>query len=182
MQSTDWPERHSLMLRELHAKGLSYAEIARALNTEFGTAYTRNATLGRGKRLGLAAPGGLKAARGPDLRPAPAFMGSGRRRRVRDQKEPDGRRIPVSAPELPAPVRLRCVGISPRLLSLDQLEPGDCRYPYGGDRDDDPITFCGHPRRPGSSYCSPHFQLTRNPDVIADRPMRPLTLRLVAAA
>ncbi|MDU0961342.1 MAG: GcrA family cell cycle regulator, partial [Bradyrhizobium sp.] len=54
MQSTDWPDQHSMVLRDLHAKGLSYAEIARALNAQFGTTYTRNATLGRGKRMGLA--------------------------------------------------------------------------------------------------------------------------------
>jgi GcrA cell cycle regulator len=63
------------------------------------------------------------------------------------------------------PVRLRCVEVDPRYLTLVELESGDCRYPYGGDRDGDSITFCGHPRRRGSSYCTPHFRLTRNPDV-----------------
>ena len=48
-------------------------------------------------------------------------------------------------------------------LSLIELEHGDCRYPYGGDEEGEAITFCGHPRRPGSSYCGPHFQLSRNP-------------------
>jgi GcrA cell cycle regulator len=178
MQSTDWPDQHSKMLRELHAKGQSYAEIARALNTQFGTAYTRNAALSRGKRMGLVAPAAPKPARWPEPRRMSASAGTGRRSR-----EPAGRPIapPPPAPAA-APVRLRCVGISPRLLSLDQLEPGDCRYPYGGDRDGDPITFCGHPRQAGSCYCTPHFHLTRNPDAAADRPAGPLTLRLVAAA
>ena len=61
------------------------------------------------------------------------------------------------------PVKLRCVGIEPRHLSLTELERGDCRYPYGGDEEGEAITFCGHPRRAGSSYCSPHFHLSRNP-------------------
>ena len=61
------------------------------------------------------------------------------------------------------PVKLRCVGIEPRHLSLVELEKGDCRYPYGGDEEGEAITFCGHPRRPGSSYCTPHFHLSRDP-------------------
>jgi len=177
MQSTDWPDEHSRMLCELHARGQSYAEIARALNAQFGTAYTRNATLGRGKRMGLVAP----AAQKPAYRAEPGSMavsaGAGRRAQ-------DAGRRPAAAPTAakPAkPVRLRCVGISPRLLSLDQLEPGDCHYPYGGDRDDDPITFCGHPSQPGSCYCAPHFELTRDPEALADRPAGRPTLRLVAA-
>ncbi|MGJ4906528.1 GcrA family cell cycle regulator [Bradyrhizobium sp. HKCCYLS2033] len=176
MQSTDWPDQHSKMLCELHAQGRSYAEIARALNAQFGTAYTRNATLGRGKRIGLAAPGGPKAARSTP-RPMSAAPRTGRR-------SPDAAARPMpSAAKPAAAVKLRCVGISPRLLSLDQLERNDCRYPYGGDRDDDPITFCGHPRQPGSCYCTPHYHLTRlPPEETASRPAGRLILRLVAAA
>jgi GcrA cell cycle regulator len=50
-------------------------------------------------------------------------------------------------------VKLRCVEIDPRHLSVIDLEPGDCRYPYGGDEEGEAITFCGHPQRQGSSYC-----------------------------
>jgi GcrA cell cycle regulator len=67
------------------------------------------------------------------------------------------------------PVKLRCVAIEPRHLSLIELERGDCRYPYGGDEEGEAITFCGHPRRPGSSYCAPHFHLSRDPIVPAER-------------
>ena len=35
---------------------------------------------------------------------------------------------------------LRCVETDPRHLSLLQLEPGDCRYPYGGDAEGEAIT------------------------------------------
>jgi hypothetical protein len=57
----------------------------------------------------------------------------------------------------------------PRHLSLIELERGDCHYPYGGDEEGEAITFCGHPRQPGSSYCAPHFQLSRNPVVSPER-------------
>jgi GcrA cell cycle regulator len=80
------------------------------------------------------------------------------------------------------PVKLRCVGIQPRLLTFDELAEGDCRYPYGGDRDGEAIAFCGHPRFRGTSYCAPHFHLTRGPRIEAERPAGPFTLRLVEAA
>jgi GcrA cell cycle regulator len=91
---------------------------------------------------------------------------------------------PVVAPvvERPEPPRLRCVGTSPRLVALVDLGPGECRYPYGGDRDGEAISFCGHPCFPNSVYCPPHFHLTRAPAIEAERPAGPFTLRLVDAA
>ena len=177
MQSTDWPTEHSCALRELHAKGMSYGEIAREMNARFGTAYTRNAVLGRGKRMGFVAPGTMR-----EQQPPRRLLARAERAQARMMEE---RRPPpiLVAPVPPAaPVRLRCVGISPRLISLVDLEPGDCRYPYGGDTDGDPIVFCGHPRQPGSCYCTPHFHLTRNPEGMIERPLHAVVLRLVAAA
>jgi GcrA cell cycle regulator len=80
------------------------------------------------------------------------------------------------------PVRLRCVGVSPRLLPLTNLNDDDCHYPYGGDRDDEPILFCGHPRLKGSRYCAPHFRLTRDDGTSLERAAGPILLRLVDAA
>jgi GcrA cell cycle regulator len=51
----------------------------------------------------------------------------------------------------------RCVEIEPRHLTLIDLEPNDCRYPYGYDV----VTFCGHPKLAGSSYCVPHHHLCK---------------------
>jgi GcrA cell cycle regulator len=88
---------------------------------------------------------------------------------------------PAPAVEHPEPAKLRCVGIRPRLLSLVELEACDCRYPYGGDRGE-PISFCGHRCFRGSSYCAPHFHLTRAPVIESERPAGPVMLRLVQAA
>jgi GcrA cell cycle regulator len=55
----------------------------------------------------------------------------------------------------PEEAKLRCVEIAPRNITLIDLEPGDCRYPYG----DGPMTFCGHPKQDGSQYCTPHHHL-----------------------
>jgi GcrA cell cycle regulator len=177
MQPTDWPPEHSRALRDLHAKDMSYGEIAKEMNARFGTSYTRNAVLGRGKRMGFVAP---EAAKG---RQPPRWLAA----KVEQVQacSTDQSRAPSLAPPLlpPAePVQLRCVGVSPRLVSLLDLEPGDCHYPYGGDTDGDPIVFCGHPRQAGSCYCTPHFHLTRNPEGWIERPLTQVVLRLVEAA
>jgi GcrA cell cycle regulator len=176
MQSTDWPPEHSEALREYHAKGMSYREIARAINAKFGTGYSRSAALGRGKRIGLAGPD--RPDQGP--KPAPKAMRP-RLRGPRERHAPESRR-PLPASESVGTVKLRCVDIDPRHLSLVELERGDCRYPYGGDEQDEAITFCGHPQRNGSSYCTAHFHLTRGPGTAAERAAGTVSLRLVEAA
>ena len=177
MQATNWAPEHSVALRELVAKGLSYSEIAKTINERFGTNYTRNAAIGRSKRMGLIGP--AKPA-SPSLRPN-RLKPPRPQRRGRSRAVASAQPIPAAV-ESAEPVRLRCVGIRPRLVPLVELEPGDCRYPYGGDRDGEPITFCGHPRRQGSSYCTPHFRLTREPGFGSERGTGPVVLRLVKAA
>jgi GcrA cell cycle regulator len=177
MQSFSWTPEHSAALREYVVRGMSYAEAAEALNARFGTAYTRSAALGRGKRLGLVVPPRREVTRKFAKRAAkpPKVAPSG-------PHERDPGRASVSAMMVAEPVKLRCVGIRPRLVSLIELGDGDCRYPYGGDKDGEAITFCGHPRFGGSPYCTPHFHLTRGPAVEAERAAGPVMLRLVRAA
>src|SRR5579863_7517926 len=55
MQS-NWEEAHSRALREFVEKGMSFAQAARALNQRFGTAYSRNAAIGRARRMGFSGP------------------------------------------------------------------------------------------------------------------------------
>jgi GcrA cell cycle regulator len=181
MQSFSWAPEHCEALRVYRGRGLSYGEIARILNAKFGTAYTRNAALGRGMRMGLPSPerpvgGGkrLAACRASD-RKGRAVTQSAKRPAIR----PTGATGPVKRRK---PVPLRCVGVTPRLISLVQLERGDCRYPYGGDRDGEAISFCGHPRLPGSSYCAPHFRLTLDDGTSPLRAVGRVMLRLVCAA
>ena len=188
MQSM-WVEAHSVALCEYLDKGLTFAEIARALNKQFGTAYTRNATIGRARRMGLSVP----------LRPpSDSVMGSPKRPDARRICQSRARKLAHVPPKPSAPksstlkpstfkraeaLQLRCVAITPRHLSLVDLEANDCRYPYGGDAEGEPITFCGHPRHEGSSYCLSHFHLTNLPEPVTEQAARPRTpLRLVEAA
>ncbi len=180
MQSADWAPEHSEALREFLAKGLSFARIANAINAKFNTAYSRNATIGRARRMGLAAPCQ------PGHSPKPARRVKAPRLHAKRQSRPP-KSVPKSKPIVPVceaakTVKLRCVDINPRHLSFMALERGDCRYPYGGDADGEAITFCGHPRRLGSSYCVAHFHLTRGPGTASERAAVTVALRLVEAA
>jgi GcrA cell cycle regulator len=177
MQSTDWPSEHSRALCDLHAKGMSYGEIAKEMNARFGTSYTRNAVLGRGKRIGLVTPESARQWQ-PPRRQVPKVE----RAELHATRASQTSFLVPPVPKRAEPVQLRCVGISPRLIGLIDLEAGDCHYPYGGETDNDPIVFCGHPRQPGSCYCTPHFHLTRNPEGWAERPLAQVVLRLVEAA
>ncbi|OPY97991.1 hypothetical protein A5906_34095 [Bradyrhizobium sacchari] len=176
MEPGQWPSEHSDALRDYFLKGMSYAEIGRQINARFGTAYTRNAVVGRAKRLGLVIPEWMTS---PSI--VPPLPGESlvppRRSALPNLNLP-----PKSAMKPAALGRLRCVGVQPRLIELAELEAADCRYPYGGDKDGEEITFCGHPRQPGSSYCAPHARLTRRSGAAAVRIAAPVVLRLVSAA
>jgi GcrA cell cycle regulator len=180
MQLLSWTPEHSAALRGFVERGMSYAEAADAVNARFGTAYSRSAAIGRAKRMGLVVGGRTedRLAMVPRMQKGP----KARAARTRSDHRDGAVASPPSVPERAEPVKLRCVGIQPRLLPLAELEDGDCRYPYGGDRDGEAITFCGHPRFLGSSYCAPHFHLTRAPAVDMERPAGPFVLRLVEAA
>jgi GcrA cell cycle regulator len=174
----NWEEAHSVALREYVEKGMSFSEAARSLNKRFGTAYSRNAAIGRARRLGLSSPERAHRV----ARPKPSKPAVARLRKPRERPSP-GSSARVEVRERAAALQLRCVAITPRHLSLVELEAGDCRYPYGGDVEGEAITFCGHPRRDGSSYCVSHFHLTSAPDVATERVARAkAALRLVEAA
>jgi GcrA cell cycle regulator len=176
MQSFNWAPEHSEALREFLRQGMSYSEVADAINARFGTSYSRNATISRGQRMGLRGP--KRPQSRPKQRKGAKARGANKKREslacVSSVPEP-----PIKRAE---PVKLRCVGIEPRLLALVDLEDGDCRYPYGGDKEGEAIAFCGHPRLPGSSYCAPHYHLTRGDGTASERAVAPVVLRLVAAA
>jgi GcrA cell cycle regulator len=165
MEVTGWAPEHSDALREYFAQGMSFAKIANAINARFNTDYTRSAAIGRARRLGLTISDNSPSA--PlRLTPVPQLNRSSELRQPRSIDFIWQMPIFEKAP----PVELRCAEIEPRHLSLVELEYGDCRYPYGGDSDGEPITFCGHRRRPGSSYCAPHFDLSRNPELDTEPP------------
>jgi GcrA cell cycle regulator len=153
--------------------------------------HTRAAALGRGERMGLVTPARpdnpsilvpRAPKRGRKLKPSKMLKRSDTGTATAPNRRTDETAPPAAAAQYPEPVKLRCVGIRPRLASLVELEADDCRYPYGGGREGEAISFCGHPCFRGSSYCAPHFHLTGAPAIEAERPPGPFVLRLVQAA
>ena len=177
MELSNWAPEHSDALREFITKGMTFSEAARAINSRFNTSYSRNAALGRARRLGLTGDDRQKPSM-PTEPAAPHDTGEPRASGFKTLALP----WPVPVFKETKPVKLRCVAIEPRHLSLIELERGDCRYPYGGDEEGEAITFCGHPCRPGSSYCAPHFHLSRNPVEPPERAASAVSLRVVEAA
>jgi len=176
----NWEEAHSTALRGYVEKGMSFAEAARALNERFGTAYSRNAAIGRARRMGMSSPERAKRV----VRPKPPKPPKPTAIRLRKRRERalSGDAAKTDVRERAAALQLRCVAINPRHHSLIELEESDCRYPYGGDTEGEPITFCGHRRREGSSYCVSHFHLTSAPEPGRERAPAKVPLRLVEAA
>jgi GcrA cell cycle regulator len=162
MQS-NWAPAHSKALCECFTKGMSFSAIARAINAEFKTSYTRNAVLGRAKRMGLEVAGQSQDGTKPlSIAETPRLL------RIRERNKSRPWRLPPIF-EATETAPLRCADVVPRHLSLMGLERSDCRYPYGGDADGEAITFCGHPRRRGSSYCAMHFKLSIGPGTASER-------------
>jgi GcrA cell cycle regulator len=176
MEPSNWAPEHSGALREYLALGMTYSQIARAINAKFDTHYTRNATLSRARRLGLAT-----IERPRDLTPPAPQHQQPNLSGLRKARAAALRWFVPNFERGEAP-KLRCVDVEPRHLSLLELEACDCRYPYGGDEDGEAITFCGHPRREDSSYCTAHFHLTRGPGAAPERAVSNVSLRIVDAA
>jgi GcrA cell cycle regulator len=180
MQENNWTPEHSEALRQYLARGLSYSEISAAINSKFNTSYSRNAALGRARRMGLS---NCSQPNDPPFHwpRRPYLSKSSSLHEARERHAPEAAWLSAGSERAEAP-RLRCVAIVPRHLSLVDLEPNDCRYPYGGDANGERITFCAHPRCEGSSYCTPHFHLTLGPGAQLQRPTGKPSLRVVEAA
>lgn len=161
VEPTNWEPEHSEELRWQLAKGASYSEAVVAVNAKFRTCYTRNAALGRAKRMGIPGFDRRHPALSPGLQSQPEEVPESPSLAVTFSEFHWSIRPPVFEPVPQA--RLRCVEVDPRHVSLLELERNDCRYPYGGDDEGEAITFCGHPRCNGSSYCAAHFHLTSDP-------------------
>lgn len=158
MERLSWTPAHCDALRRHLAARLTFSKAVKAINRKFGTSYTRSAAIGRARRMGLV---GLDRSLQPFEDKASRFE------KIAIARPAEPASAPLLWPRPPLktqrPPKLRCAEVEPRHLPLIELGRGDCRYPYGGDGESEAITFCGLPGHPGSSYCRPHFLLSRNP-------------------
>jgi len=148
---TFWEPEHDAALREFFAANLSYAEIAAAINAKHGTSFSRNACIGRANRIGLRSAS----------QPKPKIVS------VKPKRQHKFRAPKIAQPTLTREeITLRCAEVTPLNLTLFELEPGQCRYPYG---DGPQYLFCAHPQTDNSSYCFEHFMLTTGTGTYSER-------------
>jgi hypothetical protein len=134
-----WTLQLDERLRELHGSGMSFLKIAVALNQEFDLELTRNACIGRGRRIGLT----LRASPPPRTKP----------NKPRKKHPRKSRRLeaPPIAPEPePEPIILGRV-------TMLQLNRTTCRWPSG---QQSPYTYCGEPVHGDRPYCLAHCKLS----------------------
>jgi hypothetical protein len=123
-------------LAELHRLNQSsFLEIAEILSTEFGIPVSRNAVIGRAKRMRL-----------PKRAPAPRIAA----------KQPPVTACVVNVRIDPPPPRPSRIPGKSRNLTIYQLRDGCCRWPYGHKA---PFRFCGRATLTGSSWCPQHAAL-----------------------
>lgn len=118
-------------LKSMRASGISASIIAKALNDEFATSFSRNAIIGKASRLGLATPGTNDGTlrRSPKFKPI--IISKPKKERIMEP-EPESLRIP-----------------------LRDTKSGQCRYIASGERGANEV--CGHDTEsPEKVWCPYH--------------------------
>lgn len=165
INSFTWTDGHCDELRRLVGEGLSYALIAEVLGCG-----TRNAAIGKAKRLGLcnASPRITKPrrparARGYDGAIASRLSHSVRREPIAEVKEP------AAMPQIDD----HAIPIEQRVTSVLGLTDATCRWPVGEGTE---MWFCGAVPVEGYSYCGPHCRraFAGAPDGARRRPFLPM--------
>jgi hypothetical protein len=134
----DWDDHLIARFRALHNGGKRpFSEIAKTLSHEFGIKLTKNACIGKARRLGLEAR--------PRVMPPPP-----KRKRPR-RYEPPAEVIPVVIPRwtVEPPVLPAAGG----RITIYQLKGGVCHYPFG---ERPPYAYCGNTTKRHSPWCPHH--------------------------
>jgi GcrA cell cycle regulator len=135
IDKTVWTPQLDARLRELHGQGLIFLQIAAAMNDDFGLALTRNACIGRSRRIGI----GMRTTPPPPRnRKAPKL--------VRKPRPPR----PIAPPIVPEPAPV------PGALTMLQLSRTTCHWPSGNRP---PYTYCGEPVHGDRPFCLDHCKL-----------------------
>jgi len=136
-----WTDERVELLRQFNDKG-SNADIAKWINEQAGTSFTRNAIIGKRMRLGLI------QVREPKSR-AESRQGKYSKRVLRS----DFKRGHPRPADFGTLFDIANMPLPPEFLGipLEKLTDKTCKYPRG----DSPFVFCGQPSKEDSSYC-PH--------------------------
>ena len=138
-----WTPSMVAVFRALHQGGGSFVEIAAQMSATFGLEISRNACIGKARRLELPMRH-FDGQRVPLAKPA---------------KMVPKRPVRVDAP-IPPPA---AVEPEPEVgVSIYQLGNGVCRWPLGKMEDRPPFRYCGGPTPIEETYCATHSQISYN--------------------
>jgi GcrA cell cycle regulator len=155
--------------------------IAKAINDKFGTSDTRNAAIGRSKRMGLSGPDPAekRLERAPKAESAAPKL-SKKPKRSKTVLVPEA---PGLAPPLAVePVKLALYRHPPAAGSLIELKPGDFAIPMAATRTASPSCFAAIRGGTARATARLHFRLTQGPGTASERAAGRILLRLVEAA
>jgi len=117
---------------------LTYKDAADMMSAKFERSVTKNACIGRGRRLGV-------SMRDQTLRPSPK------------DKTIKVKRVRVDAPIAPRITHR----LKPGHVSIYELHAGVCKWPLGPMLAYPPFVYCGGAAPIGCPYCKHHAQVAR---------------------
>jgi GcrA cell cycle regulator len=167
-----WTREATEQLAALWQSGASGSLIAAAINRDHGTAFSRNAVIGKINRLGLA-------------RRAVGVPRSAKPRAARRARPGDGRRafpsplLRLARLTLDTADRVAVDDIGPpvgRRCSLLELDDATCRWPVGDPRTPE-FYFCGGKPLAGRPYCVHHAAVAYQPETECRHARRPVRRR-----
>ena len=148
-----WTPPMEERLLQLLDKGLSYLDVAKIMSREFAIRLSKNACIGKGRRIQVALR--MPARKGSACRKRNARKNrEGRSRQQSGRRNsPRKRRVGRKSQQHRQSLKHRAQPNKGRDLTLLQLLPTSCRWPSGNSPN---VTFCGADKADGSSYCLKH--------------------------
>jgi hypothetical protein len=134
----EWDDTLIARFKALHKGGQrSFAQIAEMLSREFGIKLSKNACIGKGRRLGL------------ELRPRYLPTPRAKPKRL----EPPAEVVPVVRPAWTVSTPVLSDG---NRITIYQLKRGVCHFPFG---DKPPYAYCGNTTTRHSPWCPHHERM-----------------------
>lgn len=141
-----WSDTQLDLLRKHHAEKCSFSQIANLIFAETGASFSKNACIGKARRIGL------EKRRERNKGGRPRVVAHRRHRMNRKESLPADTAMLAKFEAIASPDHLG--------IPFFDLEPGHCRFPQG---DGIAATYCGQPKACDSSYCSYHFSIAYRP-------------------
>ncbi len=144
MTGNVWTDTMNRRFAQLHRDKADYSfeEMAKMLSAEFNIELTRNATIGKARRLNLPMRGNVRLPR--------------------KQTKQGIRMLKAKATKVDAPIPPEAEPAPEGGLTIYQLRDGVCHWPGGAVQDYPPFVYCGDAAPLGTPYCATHHRKAYN--------------------